>query len=96
MHAPARDAGLMDNDAERYYLYPVKIKYLNDTAIYSFCSDTYLSTLINTKAISLSDIILHITCTTISLSSILKRYSNDAVKSPLLNVAAGGITLASL
>ena len=33
---------------------------------------------------------------TISLSSILKRYSNDAVKSPLLNVAAGGITLASL
>ena len=43
---------------------------------------------------TLSDIILHIT--KISLSSILKRYSNDAVKSPLLNVAAGGITLASL
>ena len=54
----------------------------------------YLSTLINTKAISLSDIILYIT--TISISSILKRYSNDALKSILLNVVTGGIALASL
>ena len=83
------------NVRQKSILYPGK-KYniLTIPAIYSFCSDTYLSTLINTKAISLSDIILHVT--TISLSSILKRYSNDAVKSPLLNVAAGGITLASL
>ena len=67
---------------------------VNDTSIYSFCGDTYLSTLINTKAISLSGIILYIT--TISLSSILKRYSNDALKSILLNVVARGIALASL
>ena len=76
-----------------YTCSPVKNIKLNDTAIYSFCSDTvtYLSTLINNKAISLSVNILNIT--TISPSSILKRYSNDAIKSPLLNVVTGGIVL---